>query len=314
VGSALQAAGGRQAAAANSAPQEQLSQPWRFNMSLKMKCCSGLAVAGALLLVASCAEGPTLPPDDAGVGPVLKKGGGGGPPQFRDVDVHISNVVPNALVGDTWSDTLDYKGGWCGTVAKAYTSFSMWPFYGGMNRKELKDYENDLTCWENGSLIRRWMRVDLAAARVHKICRPGDDDFDPSLESCPNDNPTEHVGEMTLGELADSLWLDDPAGRDTVRLATVGIFDSETDFSRGGLRIDYCGAASHPLKFDASRFLGSNDVSVTRPDTATTHIETQSGLDNNVGLCGHYDETEGQAMVLLLHLDFEYDVKDKPSG
>jgi hypothetical protein len=289
-------------------------------MSLIKKWCSGIAIAGVLLLMASCGEGPTGTSGEAPeVGAVLAKGGqggGGGPKEkFRDVDVHVPSAAENALIGDPESVSgLDYIGGFCGTRAKAASSFSFWPFYGGMNRKEMKDYENNPDCWVNGSLIRRWLRVDLASARVHKICRPGDSDFDPSLESCPNDNPSEHEGEMTLGEwAASSNPLDDPAGRDTVRVASVGIFDSETGFSRAGLRIDYCGAASHPLKFDASRFVGSNDVSLSRSGSST-HIATQTGPDDNVGLCGHYDATSGQSMVLLLHVDFEYDVKDKPSG
>ena len=100
-------------------------------------------------------------------------------------------------------------------------------------------------------------------------------------------------------------------------MASVGRFNTTTGYSRGGLRIVYCSGASHPLKFVASRFLSSNDVEVTRPDATTTHIETQIGEDNNVGLCGRYDTSwDGNSqtetpLVLLLHLDFAYDVKDK---
>jgi hypothetical protein len=292
-------------------------------MSFTKKCCSALAVAGALLLVTSCAEGPTLPPDDGEVGPVLKKGGGkgGGPPQVRDVDVEIrSDFAGNALIGDGLGL---YEGGKCGALAVRSTNFYMRPFDGGMNKKEMRDFEESAECGRNpdSTAVRRWMSVDLSAARVHRICKPGDADFDPSLEACPNDHPVSHDGELTLAQMIANGDLDSIVGsgfdHGHVYNAGVGSINTTDGLSRGSFRVVYCGAASHPLKFDASRFPGSNDVWVDNSDTTNVHIETQPGPHDNVGLCAHYDATwDGDSetqtpLVLLLHLDFAYDVIDQ---
>jgi hypothetical protein len=260
-------------------------------MSLKTKCCSGLAVAGTLLLVASCAEGPTLPLDNGEVGAVLKKGGPKGP-QLREVNVAIpspSDFPGNALIGDGLVLTEGlYEGGKCGVVALAGSSFSFFPFYGGMNKKQLRDFEKAGECgWNHDSptdstAVRRWMRVDLAAAKVHV----GPD----------------HIGELTLGEMIGLGSMDSIGTDDVMNHAKVSIFDgSGTYDSRGSFGVPYC----NYLMFNAGGAPGSNDLRVTQ-STGTVRVETQPG-PNNVGLCAH-DTGGAEPLEILLHLDIAYDV------
>lgn len=252
-------------------------------MSLRTKWCSGFAVAGVLLLVASCAEGPTLPPDDAEVGPLLKKGGG--PPQLRDVDVEIpSDYTGNALIGDDFelNDGL-YEGGKCAVVAKAGSSFSFFPFYGAMNGKERKDYEGDPDCRDaEGSLIQRWMRVDLANAKVHT---------------------EDHVDEPTLAQfiLDEGLPEIDIGNDDVMNHAKVSTFDVSGS-SGGSFGVPYC----NYLQFNDA--VGPNDLLISQ-DGSVVHVRTQD-YPNNVGLCA-YDVSGEEPLWVLLHLDIAYDVKDK---
>jgi hypothetical protein len=233
--------------------------------------------------VASCAEGPTLPPDDAAVAPLLKKGGGGGggPPQLRDVDVEIP--TGNALIDDGLGP---YRGENCAVVAKAGSSFSFFPFYGAMNRKERKDYENDPNCRDiNGTLIQRSIRVDLANAMVHD----------------PASHPNEDV---TLAQLIIDQGLDPIGSDDVMNHAKVSVFDGSGVYqSRVSFGVPYC----NYLMFDDE--VGSNDLTVAQTE-GNVRVETQAWPDN-VGLCAH-DTGGDEPLVILLHLDIAYDAKDKP--
>ncbi len=174
-------------------------------------------------------------------------------------------------------------------MAKAGSSFSFFPFYGAMNGKERKDYERDSDCRRtDGSLIQRRMSVNLAAAMVHV----GPD----------------HVDEETLGEMIDAGSMDPIVGFDGVDLgvmnhAQVSVFDGSGDYtSRGSFGVPYC----NYLMFNAAGAPGSNDLMVSQ-STDTVRVQTQPGLDNNVGLCA-YDTSGEEPLVIFLHLDIAYDV------
>ncbi|KPJ92265.1 MAG: hypothetical protein AMS18_07765 [Gemmatimonas sp. SG8_17] len=240
---------------------------------------------------------------------------------LRDVDVGIAdtllNGLSNALEGDglglyVGSDPNHLENGECGVVAQAGSAFSFWPFYGGMNRKQLRDFERRGECGRNpdGSAVRRAVTINLADAKVHRICASGGSDF----VICENDDPTNHSGEMTLGELiADSL-VDPIAGADSVRNIKLAFLETTSGLSRGSFQVEYCGG----LGFVDEGTWGLYALSVDNTDLSSVHVETQAGPDRNVASCGHYDtkwdpqrETP-TPLVLLLHVDITYDVIDKP--
>jgi len=240
---------------------------------------------------------------------------------LRDVDVVIpetlSSGIDNYLQPDdlgpyVGSDPNHLENGECGVVAQAGSTFSFWPFYGGMNRKQLRDFERAGECGRNpdGTAVRRAVTINLAAAKVHKICASTGSDF----VICENDDPTNHSADSTLAELIAAGRVDAIAGADTVRKVQLAFL--EDDLSRGGFQVEYCGG----LGFGDEGVWGLHALSVDHADPSRVRVETQEEPDLNVASCGHYDTTyddlDGNPqtptpLVLLLHVDLVYEVVEK---
>jgi hypothetical protein len=237
-----------------------------------------------------------LPSEDGESGPVLAKGGPKGP-QLREVNVAIPSLiermpqdVPNALIGDGLQMTDGvYEGGKCGVVALAGSGFNFFPFYGGMNKKELRDFEQAGECgwnWDgtDSTAVRRWVRVDLANAKVH--------------------TDVTHSNEPTFAQFIIDQSLPDIGTNDIMNHAKVAFFDV-SGLSRGMFGVPYC----NYLRFDND--VGSKNLRITHDgDGSTVHVETQPDPDN-IGLCAYDVTLEPPLGTVLLHIDIAYDVKEK---
>jgi len=243
---------------------------------------------------------------------------------LRDVDMLIPGTVSTGLTNFLRGDTLglyvggdrNHLDGECGVVAQAGSTFSFFPFYGGMNKKELRTFERLAECGRNpepkGPAVRRTVTINLNDARVHRICPSTDSEF----VVCENVDSLNHSGESTLGELIAAGQLDSIMGADSVRHVTVAFFETSNDLSRGGFQVAYCGG----LGFVDDGTWGLYALSVDNSNPSNVHIETQRGPHWNVASCGHYDtkwdDLDGNPntptpLVLLLHVDIAYDVIDK---
>ena len=242
---------------------------------------------------------------------------------LRDVNMWIPDTLPTGLTNSLKSDTLglyigsdrnhlENENGECGVVAVAGSTFSLWPFYGGMNRKQLRDFERAFDCGvgSDGKALRRAATINLADALVHRACWSDDAEF----VLCENSDPMDHVGEVTLQDMIDAgldsivgAGLDSIVGTDTVRNFKLAHFDTGNSRSRGGFQVAYCGG----LGFVDDGQWGLYALEVDNSDPSHVYVGTQAGQDKNVASCGHLDTVSGRAVVLLLHVDIAYEVIDK---
>lgn len=218
--------------------------------------------------------------------------------------VTFSSAAGSMLVPDIAGPV--YEHGVCGVKALWDDDPQYFRFRPVDNGLSPKDERNlDRSCAD----FPRSATLDISEAPVVGYCvEPA------SSDGCLPSELVTPAGEPTLAQLAAqaNAPVDDPEGREGLFSAALRPFEGDGTLAPGGLNVAYCldgRQSGRPLRFDPDRNPGSSALAYALGSIGdVTHVETQPA-PNNVGSCAHV-RSNGQVVVVLLRIDFAYDVTE----